>query len=60
MDEEGALMVLDEDAVRSLLHMKDLIPAMAGALADLSRGKVVQPMRVMVSRTKSLSSSRWA
>jgi hypothetical protein len=52
--------VLDEDAVRSLLHMKDLIPAMAGALADLSRGKVVQPMRVMVSRTKSLSSSRWA
>ena len=41
-------MVLDEDAVRNLLHMKDLIPAMEGALADLSRGKVVQPLRVMV------------
>jgi len=41
-------MVLDEDTVRDLLHMKDLIPAMAGALADLSSGKVVQPMRVIV------------
>jgi alanine dehydrogenase len=41
-------MMLDEDAVRALLHMKDLIPAMAGALADLSRGTVVQPMRVML------------
>jgi alanine dehydrogenase len=41
-------MMLDEDAVRALLHMKDLIPAMAGALADLSRGTVVQPMRLML------------
>ena len=41
-------MILDEDAVRDLLRMEDLIPAMAGALADLSSGKVVQPMRVMV------------
>jgi thiomorpholine-carboxylate dehydrogenase len=48
MDEERIAMVLDEDAVRKLLSMKELIPAMAGALADLSAGKVVQPLRVMV------------
>ena len=41
-------MILDEGAVRDLLRMEDLIPVMASALADLSRGKVVQPMRVMV------------
>jgi len=41
-------MILDEDAVRSLLSMKELIPVMARALADLSSGKVVQPVRVMV------------
>jgi ornithine cyclodeaminase/alanine dehydrogenase-like protein (mu-crystallin family) len=41
-------MTLDENAVRALLHMKELIPVMASALADLSCGKVVQPMRVMV------------
>ena len=41
-------MTLDEKAVRAALHMKDLIPAMASALADLSGGKVVQPLRVMV------------
>lgn len=41
-------MTLDENAVRALLHMKELIPVMASALADLSRGKVVQPVRVMV------------
>lgn len=41
-------MTLDEAAVRDLLHMEELIPAMAGALADLSSGKVVQPMRVML------------
>ncbi len=41
-------MILDEDAVRRLLRMEDLIPAMADALADLSSGKVVQPMRVVV------------
>jgi len=35
-------MILNEDAVRDLLHIEDLIPAMAGALADLSSGKVVQ------------------
>lgn len=41
-------MTLDENAVRAVLHMKDLIPVMATALADLSGGKVVQPLRVMV------------
>ncbi len=41
-------MMLDEDAVRRLLHMADLIPAMEDALADLSSGKVVQPVRVVV------------
>ena len=41
-------MMLDEDAVRGLLRMQDLIPVMASALADPSRGKVVQPVRVVV------------
>jgi ornithine cyclodeaminase/alanine dehydrogenase-like protein (mu-crystallin family) len=41
-------MVLDENAVRDLLGMDDLIPAMARALARLSQGKVAQPTRVMV------------
>jgi ornithine cyclodeaminase/alanine dehydrogenase-like protein (mu-crystallin family) len=41
-------VTLDENAVRAVLHMKDLIPVMASALADLSGGKVVQPLRVMV------------
>jgi alanine dehydrogenase len=41
-------MILDEDAVRSLLRMEELIPAIARGLADLSAGKVVQPMRVMM------------
>ena len=42
------MMILDEDAVRQLLRMEDLIPAMEGALADLSAGRVVQPVRTMV------------
>jgi len=41
-------MTLDEAAVRSLLTMQELIPVMSRALADLSSGKVVQPVRVMV------------
>jgi alanine dehydrogenase len=41
-------MMLDEDAVRRLLRMEDLIPAMERALADLSAGKVVQPVRLML------------
>jgi thiomorpholine-carboxylate dehydrogenase len=41
-------LTLDEAAVRGLLRMVDLIPAMARALADLSAGKVVQPVRVVL------------
>jgi alanine dehydrogenase len=41
-------MLLDEDAVRGLLRMEDLIPAMERALADLSAGQVVQPVRLML------------
>jgi ornithine cyclodeaminase/alanine dehydrogenase-like protein (mu-crystallin family) len=41
-------MVLDEDAVRKLLRMEELIPVIGEALADLSSGKVVQPVRVML------------
>jgi ornithine cyclodeaminase/alanine dehydrogenase-like protein (mu-crystallin family) len=39
---------LNEAEVRELLRMEDLIPAMAGALRDLSAGKVEQPMRVVL------------
>jgi alanine dehydrogenase len=42
-------VILDEEAVRRHLHMEDLIPAMARALADLSAGRVVQPVRTMLS-----------
>jgi len=40
--------VLDEPAVRAKLHYQDLIPAIAQALAALSSGKVVQPVRSVV------------
>src|SRR3954468_7023358 len=42
------MKILDEDAVRSLLLMEELIPAMAAALADLSAKKAVQPVRTVV------------
>jgi ornithine cyclodeaminase/alanine dehydrogenase-like protein (mu-crystallin family) len=41
-------MDLDERAVRRLLRMEDLIPAMERALADFSSGKVLQPVRSML------------
>ena len=41
-------MVLGEKEVRSLLRMEELIPAMRGALRDLSLGKVQQPVRVVL------------
>ncbi len=41
-------MLLDEEKIRSLLRMEELIPAMAGALRDLSAGKVEQPMRLIL------------
>jgi len=37
--------VLDEPAVRARLQYQDLIPAIADALAALSKGQVVQPVR---------------
>ncbi len=42
------MVILDEHAVQRLLHFQDLIPAMARALADLSAGRVVQPVRVVL------------
>jgi ornithine cyclodeaminase/alanine dehydrogenase-like protein (mu-crystallin family) len=41
-------MDLDEPAVRQLLRMEDVIPAMELALAAFSSGHVVQPARTMV------------
>jgi ornithine cyclodeaminase/alanine dehydrogenase-like protein (mu-crystallin family) len=42
------LPVLDEAEVRRHLKMADLVPAVAAALADLSAGRVVQPVRTML------------
>ncbi len=42
------MLILDEAAVRKLLTMQALIPAMERALRALSAGEVVQPVRVMV------------
>src|SRR6266545_194534 len=39
------ILVLDEPAVAQRLHYPDLIPAIADALAALSSGRVVQPVR---------------
>jgi ornithine cyclodeaminase/alanine dehydrogenase-like protein (mu-crystallin family) len=41
-------MILDHGDVQRLLTMEDLIPAMAEALARLSAGAAVQPVRVVV------------
>ena len=40
--------VLDEPAVQARLRYQDLIPAVAEALAALSSGKVVQPVRTVL------------
>lgn len=42
------IAILDESAVRRLLNYQDLIPAVARALADLSAGSVVQPVRAVL------------
>ena len=42
------ILVLDEPAVQQRLHYPDLIPAIAQALAALSSGKVVQPVRAVL------------
>jgi alanine dehydrogenase len=45
---EKQLSFFDEAAVRELLQMRDLIPAMSAALADLSAGNAVQPVRMVL------------
>ena len=40
--------VLDESTVQQRLHYQDLIPTIAQALAALSSGQVVQPVRVVL------------
>src|SRR5467141_726990 len=42
------IVVLDEPAVQQRLHYQDLIPAIGQALAALSSGKVVQPVRAVL------------
>ena len=42
------VLFLDEEKVRPLLRMEELIPAMADALRELSAGKVEQPMRLIL------------
>jgi alanine dehydrogenase len=46
---EAPVAFLDEDGVRRLLSMRDLIPAVERALADLSSGRAVQPLRTVIS-----------
>jgi ornithine cyclodeaminase/alanine dehydrogenase-like protein (mu-crystallin family) len=46
------MMFLDEEKVRSLLRMDELIPAMADAMRDLSAGKVQQPLRLILPVTE--------
>jgi alanine dehydrogenase len=45
------IAILDEPAVARLLHYRELIPAVARALADLSAGRVVQPVRSVLPIT---------
>lgn len=45
------IVVLDEPAVAQRLQYPDLIPAIARALAELSSGKVVQPVRSVLPVT---------
>src|SRR5213592_3666683 len=42
---QNSPLFFEEDEVRKLLRMEDLIPAMAEALRDLSAGAVLQPLR---------------
>jgi ornithine cyclodeaminase/alanine dehydrogenase-like protein (mu-crystallin family) len=43
------LPFLDEEQVRAVLRMKDLIPAMERALVEFSAGRVTQPARQMLT-----------
>jgi len=42
------IVVLDEPAVQQRLRYQELIPAIADALAALSAGNVVQPVRAVL------------
>src|SRR5947207_4330608 len=42
-------LFLDEEQVRKHLRMADLIPAMEEALVDFSAGRVIQPVRSIIS-----------
>src|SRR5437868_3923458 len=42
------LSFLDEPRVRELLRLEELIPVVRHALQDLSAGRVVQPVRVVL------------
>ncbi len=44
----SAVPFFDEAAVRRVLHMEALIPAMERALVDFSTGKVTQPVRSVI------------
>src|SRR5437667_10648844 len=43
------VMFLDEERVRGLLRWPKLIPAMEKALAEFSQGRVLQPVRQMLT-----------
>ncbi len=50
MDQATAhVSFLDEDTIRPLLRLEELIPVMEQALADFSTGRVQQPVRTIVS-----------
>ena len=43
------LLFLDEDQVRAVFSYDELIPAIRQALMDFSAGRVVQPVRTVMS-----------
>src|SRR5947209_11337823 len=43
------VMFLDEDRIRGLLRWSELIPAMEKALGEFSQGRVLQPVRQMLT-----------
>jgi len=43
------MLYLDEEQVRRHLRMEELIPAMEKALIDFSAGKVIQPVRLVIT-----------
>ena len=49
MNAQRPIPFLDEDAIRPLLRLEDLIPAMERALADFSAGRVIHPVRSIIS-----------